>query len=163
MNRKLLIAGLSASVIMAVTAYGYRTSALASSSSDIVEISCNLQEIVKSAGAETLKDSPYVMITAFAAAVQDAVHARDIDALAGLCDFPVTVATPEGLSLIINTKEEFLALEESSVFTQNLVHEIGIADPAKQQLYGNGIVMGNKNNVIINRIDGALAITGFIF
>ena len=43
------------------------------------------------------------------------------------------------------------------------MHEIGIAVPSEQQLYGNGIVMGNKNNIIINRMDGSLSVTGFNF
>ena len=44
-----------------------------------------------------------------------------------------------------------------------MVNEIGIAYTAGQQIYGNGIVMGNRNNIIINRMHGSLAVTGFNF
>ena len=91
------------------------------------------------------------------------LNGRDLEALAELCDFPISVTMQDGTSLTVNSREDFITLGKESVFTRSLVHEIGIADPAGQQIYGNGIVMGNRNNIIINRMHGSLAVTGFNF
>lgn len=112
---------------------------------------------------EALRESPAAKITAFAAEIQDTVSGRDLEALAELCDFPISVTMQDGTSLTVNSREDFITLGKESVFTRSLVHEIGIADPAGQQIYGNGIVMGNRNNIIINRMHGSLAVTGFNF
>ena len=41
---------------------------------------------------EALRESPAAEITAFAAEIQDTVSGRDLEALAELCDFPISVA-----------------------------------------------------------------------
>ena len=118
---------------------------------------------MESMEAEELKGSPSAEITAFATRVQNTVSEQDLESLADLCDFPIQITMEDGRTCAVASREEFIALGRESVFTRNLVHEIGIAEPSEQQIYGNGIVMGNKNNVIINRMEGSLSITGFNF
>ena len=157
MKRKFLAVGLAAAAVVSITC-GYMTTAMAAGPVNQTEDedACDLQDIMESIEDEALRESP-------AAEIQDTVSGRDLEALAELCDFPVSVTMQDGTSLTVNSREDFITLGKESVFTRSLVHEIGIADPAGQQIYGNGIVMGNRNNIIINRMHGSLAVTGFNF
>ena len=159
MKRKFLAVGLAAAAVVSITC-GYMTTAMAAGPVNQTEDedACDLQDIMESIEDEALRESPAAEITAFAAEIQDTVSGRDLEALAELCDFPISVTMQDGTS-----REDFITLGKESVFTRSLVHEIGIADPVGQQIYGNGIVMGNRNNIIINRMHGSLAVTGFNF
>ncbi|MCB6610318.1 hypothetical protein V3C10_00945 [[Clostridium] symbiosum] len=173
MKRKIIAAGIAAAAVLAATVSGYRTTTLAAGPAGTesytntdgkeIQVSLDLQAFMESMEAEELKSSPAAEITAFATKVQNSVSEHDLAALADLCDFPIQITMEDGRSCTVPSREDFIALGRDSVFTRNLVHEIGIADPSEQQLYGNGIVMGNKNNVIINRMDGSLSVTGFNF
>lgn len=173
MKRTFMAAGIAAAAVLAVAVTGYRTTTLAAGPAETeaytgtegeeAQASFDLQAYVESVEAEELKSSPAAEITAFATKVQDTVSDQDLEALADLCDFPIQITMEDGRTCAIASREDFIALGRDSVFTRNLMHEIGIAVPSEQQLYGNGIVMGNKNNVIINRMDGSLSITGFNF
>ena len=164
MKRKFLAVGLAAAAVVSITC-GYMTTAMAAGPVNQTEDedACDLQDIMESIEDEALRESPAAEITAFAAEIQDTVSGRDLEALAELCDFPISVTMQDGTSLTVNSREDFITLGKESVFTRSLVHEIGIADPVGQQIYGNGIVMGNRNNIIINRMHGSLAVTGFNF
>ena len=164
MKRKFLAVGLAAAAVVSITC-GYMTTAMAAGPVNQTEdeVACDLLDIMESIEDEALRESPAAEITAFAAEIQDTVSGRDLEALAELCDFPISVTMQDGTSLTVNSREDFITLGKESVFTRSLVHEIGIADPAGQQIYGNGIVMGNRNNIIINRMHGSLAVTGFNF
>lgn len=173
MKRTFMAAGIAAAAVLAVAVTGYRTITLAAGPAETeaytgtegeeAQASFDLQAYVESVEAEELKSSPAAEITAFATKVQDTVSDQDLEALADLCDFPIQITMEDGRTCAVASREDFIALGRDSVFTRNLMHEIGIAVPSEQQLYGNGIVMGNKNNVIINRMDGSLSITGFNF
>lgn len=171
MNRIFMATGIAAAAVLAVAVSGYRTTTLAAGQAGTEsyentgeeenQVSFDLRAYVESMEAEELKSSPAAEITAFATKVQDTVSDQDLEALADLCDFPIQITMEDGRTCAVASREDFIALGRDSVFTRNLMHEIGIADPSEQQLYGNGIVMGNKNNVIINRMDGSLSVTGF--
>lgn len=173
MNRKFMATGIAAAAVLAVAVSGYRTTTLAAgpaaaeadtnAGGENIQVSLDLQAFMESMEAEELKGSPAEEITAFATKVQNTVSEQDLEALADLCDFPIQITMEDGRTCAVASREDFIALGKDSVFTRNLVHEIGITDPSEQQLYGNGIVMGNKNNVIINRMDGSLSVTGFNF
>lgn len=173
MKRKYIATGIAAAAILAIAVSGYRTTTLAADSAgtesytntdgEVIQVSLDLRAFMESMEAEELKSSPAAEITAFATKVQNTVSEQDLVALADLCDFPIQITMEDGQTCTVVSREDFIALGRDSVFTRNLVHEIGIADPSEQQLYGNGIVMGNKNNVIINRMDGSLSVTGFNF
>ena len=175
MGKKLPAAGLAAAVAIAVCGYMTTSLAAAPDMMDTSETSaweseaqeqapnesfCDLEAVMESIEAESLKENPAAEITAFAAKIQNTVSGRDLESLADLCDFPISITAPDGTSLIVDSREDFIALGKESVFTRTLVHEIGIAEPAEQQIYGNGIVMGNRNNIVINRMNGSLAVTG---
>lgn len=164
MKRKFLAVGLAMTAVVSITC-GYMTTAMVAGPVNQTEDedACDLQDIMESIEDEALRESPAAELTAFAAEIQDTVSGRDLEALAELCDFPISVTMQDGTSLTVNSREDFITLGKESVFTRSLVHEIGIADPAGQQIYGNGIVMGNRNNIIINRMHGSLAVTGFNF
>lgn len=173
MKRKFTATGIAAAAVLAVAVSGYRTTTLAAGSAgtesytstdeEAIPVSLDLQAFMESMEAEELKGSPSAEITAFATRVQNTVSEQDLESLADLCDFPIQITMEDGRTCAVASREEFIALGRESVFTRNLVHEIGIAEPSEQQIYGNGIVMGNKNNVIINRMEGSLSITGFNF
>ncbi len=163
MKRKFLAVGLAAAAVVSITC-GYMTTAMAAGPVNQTEDedACDLQDIMESIEDEALRESPAAEITAFAAEIQDTVSGRDLEALAELCDFPISVNAGRNFP-DRQFPEDFITLGKESVFTRSLVHEIGIADPVGQQIYGNGIVMGNRNNIIINRMHGSLAVTGFNF
>lgn len=173
MKRKFMATGIAAAAVLAVAVSGYRTTTLAAGPAgtesytdtdpEEIPVSLDLRAFMESMEAEELKSSPSAEITAFATKVQNTVSEQDLEALADLCDFPIRITMEDGQTCAVSSREDFIALGRDSVFTRNLMHEIGIADPSEQQLYGNGIVMGNKNNVIINRMDGSLSVTGFNF
>ena len=105
MKRKFLAVGLAAAAVVSITC-GYMTTAMAAGPVNQTEDedACDLQDIMESIEDEALRESPAAEITAFAAEIQDTVSGRDLEALAELCDFPISVTMQDGTSLSIPGK-----------------------------------------------------------
>lgn len=184
MKKKLLAAGLTVAAIMAITACGSKaTSETTSVPTTAVEASAEEGASTEASDAETTdvetteagqssEDSKLVEaesetaeeataeeISEFAKKVQDAVSVSDIDALADLCDYPVYVSLKEGEGSEIKDKAEFTALGDK-IFSDELMAEIAAVNPEELEVFGAGVIMGEENNIIFNKMEGKMAITG---
>ena len=113
-------------------------------------------EDVSHAGAE-LEQSE---IKPFAEKVQKAVADKDMEALAGLCVYPVYVSLGEGQGEEIADEAAFLKVDAGQIFTESLLKEIADTDVDTLEQFGAGVIMGEENSIIFNNVDGQAAITG---
>lgn len=113
-------------------------------------------EDVSHAGAE-LEQSE---IKPFAEKVQKAVADKDMEALAGLCVYPVYVSLGEGQGEEIADEAAFLKMDAGQIFTESLLKEIADTDVDTLEQFGAGVIMGEENSIIFNNVDGQAAITG---
>lgn len=113
-------------------------------------------EDVSHAGAE-LEQSE---IKPFAEKVQKAVADKDMEALAGLCVYPVYVSLGEGQGEEIADESAFLKMDAVQIFTESLLKEIADTDVDTLEQFGAGVIMGEENSIIFNNVDGQAAITG---
>ena len=113
-------------------------------------------EDVSHAGAE-LEQSE---IKPFAEKVQKAVADKDMEALAGLCVYPVYVSLGEGQGEEIADEAAFLKMDADKIFTESLLKEIADTDVDTLEQFGAGVIMGGENSIIFNNVDGQAAITG---
>ena len=113
-------------------------------------------EDVSHAGAE-LEPSE---IKPFAEKVQKAVADKDMEALAGLCVYPVYVSLGEGQGEEIADEAAFLKMDADKIFTESLLKEIADTDVDTLEQFGAGVIMGEENSIIFNNVDGQAAITG---
>lgn len=112
-------------------------------------------EDVSHAGAE-LEQSE---IKPFAEKVQKAVADKDMEALAGLCVYPVYVSLGEGQGEEIADESAFLKMDAGQIFTESLLKEIADTDVDTLEQFGAGVIMGEENSIIFNNVDGQAAIT----
>ena len=98
----------------------------------------------------------------FGEKIQEAVAAKDMEALADLTAFPVYVGLPD-TDGIVETREDFLALGAEQVLTNELVSSVEQADLSGQQPSMAGFVVADESgrpNIIFGVVEGRLAITG---
>ena len=137
-------AGRSRSCINHLRIYDHRNGCRIQVNQTEDEDACDLQDIMESIEDEALRESPAAEITAFAAEIQDTVSGRDLQALAELCDFPISVTMQDGTSLTVNSQEDFITLGKESVFTRVWYMKLELQILPDKQIYGNGIVMGKQ-------------------
>lgn len=99
-------------------------------------------------------------IKPFAEKVQKAVADKDMEALAGLCAYPVYVSLGEGQGDEIADEAAFLKLDADKIFTESLLKEMADTDVDTLEQFGAGVIMGEENSIIFNNVDGQAAITG---
>lgn len=99
-------------------------------------------------------------IKPFAEKVQKAVADKDMEALAGLCVYPVYVSLGEGQGEEIADESAFLKMDAGQIFTESLLKEIADTDVDTLEQFGAGVIMGEENSIIFNNVDGQAAITG---
>ena len=99
-------------------------------------------------------------IKPFAEKVQKAVADKDMEALAGLCAYPVYVSLGEGQGEEIADEAAFLKMDADKIFTESLLKEIADTDVDTLEQFGAGVIMGGENSIIFNNVDGQAAITG---
>ena len=139
------------------TASDSETAAESQSSESASQEAALLEEAedVSHAGAE-LEQSE---IKPFAEKVQKAVADKDMEALAGLCAYPVYVSLGEGQGEEI-AEAAFLKMDADKIFTESLLKEIADTDVDTLEQFGAGVIMGGENSIIFNNVDGQAAITG---
>lgn len=92
----------------------------------------------------------------FAGQIQAAVAAKDMDALAKLCAFPLAVNGEA-----VETEEAFMSLGADAVFTEERCAVIEAVDVSALEETAAGVIMGDATpNIIFNSVDGELRITG---
>ena len=140
------------------TASDSETAAESQSSESASQEAALLEEAedVSHAGAE-LEQSE---IKPFAEKVQKAVADKDMEALAGLCAYPVYVSLGEGQGEEIADEAAFLKMDADKIFTESLLKEIADSDVDTLEQFGAGVIMGGENSIIFNNVDGQAAITG---
>ena len=140
------------------TASDSETAAESQSSESASQEAALLEEAedVSHAGAE-LEQSE---IKPFAEKVQKAVADTDMEALAGLCAYPVYVSLGEGQGEEIADEAAFLKMDADKIFTESLLKEIADTDVDTLEQFGAGVIMGGENSIIFNNVDGQAAITG---
>ena len=140
------------------TASDSETAAESQSSESASQEAALLEEAedVSHAGAE-LEQSE---IKPFAEKVQKAVADKDMEALAGLCAYPVYVSLGEGQGEEIADESAFLKMDAGQIFTESLLKEIADTDVDTLEQFGAGVIMGEENSIIFNNVDGQAAITG---
>lgn len=140
------------------TASDSETAAESQSSESASQEAALLEEAedVSHAGAE-LEQSE---IKPFAEKVQKAVADKDMEALAGLCAYPVYVSLGEGQGEEIADEAAFLKMDADKIFTESLLKEIADTDVDTLEQFGAGVIMGGENSIIFNNVDGQVAITG---
>lgn len=140
------------------TASDSETAAESQSSESASQEAALLEEAedVSHAGAE-LEQSE---IKPFAEKVQKAVADKDMEALAGLCAYPVYVSLGEGQGEEIADESAFLKMDADKIFTESLLKEIADTDVDTLEQFGAGVIMGGENSIIFNNVDGQAAITG---
>ena len=140
------------------TASDSETAAESQSSESASQEAALLEEAedVSHAGAE-LEQSE---IKPFAEKAQKAVADKDMEALAGLCAYPVYVSLGEGQGEEIADEAAFLKMDADKIFTESLLKEIADTDVDTLEQFGAGVIMGGENSIIFNNVDGQAAITG---
>ena len=140
------------------TASDSETAAESQSSESASQEAALLEEAedVSHAGAE-LEQSE---IKPFAEKVRKAVADKDMEALAGLCAYPVYVSLGEGQGEEIADEAAFLKMDADKIFTESLLKEIADTDVDTLEQFGAGVIMGGENSIIFNNVDGQAAITG---
>ncbi len=101
------------------------------------------------------------MVAAFARDVKAAVADKDLEALADLAAFPLYMGLTEG-GVSVDTREDFIAMGEDSVFTQELVDAIAAADESNLSASRAGFSLTDTGvpNIVFGVRDGRLAIQG---
>mgnify|MGYP001051916014 CR=1 FL=1 len=93
---------------------------------------------------------------AFAQQIQAAFADKDMDALAGLCAYPLAVN-----SEVIESEEAFMALGADAIFTEERCTVIEAVDVSALEETMAGVIMGDATpNTIFKSVDGELKITG---
>lgn len=96
----------------------------------------------------------------FAGKVKAAAADKDLEALADLTAFPVYVGLP-GVD-VVETREDFLKLGAETVFTEELLKSVEMADidNFEPSMAGFSISDGGSANINFGVADGVLAING---
>ena len=98
---------------------------------------------------------------AFGIRVQEAVAAKDLEALADLTAYPLYVGFADG-GESVESREEFVALGAERIFTPELLEAVGNADPGSLSPSMAGFVLSadGRPNIVFSVVNGSLAIQG---
>lgn len=95
-------------------------------------------------------------VAAFAEQIQEAVAAKDMEALADLCSYPLAVNGE-----VVDNKDAFMELGTDVIFTEDRCSVVEKVDVSALEETMAGVVMGDATpNIIFKSVDGKLGITG---
>lgn len=124
-------------------------------------------EITETAEAETEDEKineaeEQLELKEFAERIKEAVEAKDVEAIAGLCAYPVYIETTIKNKDVYNNPDEVMELKPSDIFSDELLKAIASADVSSLDMVEAGVVMGDgRPGIIFDRLeDGGLGITG---
>lgn len=99
-------------------------------------------------------------ITDFAKKIQRAFTEENLEALAELCGYPVYISIPDGGGFEIGTEAELLQLAAEQVFTDKLKESVNQARLDSLEIYGAGVILGDEQSIVFNKVEGVMMITG---
>lgn len=102
------------------------------------------------------------VVAAYGKRIKEAVAAKNLEALADLTSFPTYVGFVDN-GVVVNTREDFLALGADKIFTQEMVDSVAAADESNLSPSMAGFVLSAGNdspNIIYGIVEGRLAIQG---
>lgn len=92
----------------------------------------------------------------FAVQIQEAVAAKDMEAFADLCSYPLAVN-----SEVVENRDAFMELGSDVLFTEERCAVIEAVDVSALEETQAGFIMGDATpNIIFQSVDGKLGITG---
>lgn len=95
-------------------------------------------------------------VASFAGQIQAAIAAKDMEALADLCAYPLAVNGEA-----VDSREAFMELGTDVVFTEERCAVIEAVDVSALEETMAGVIMGDATpNIIFKSVDGELKITG---
>ncbi len=93
---------------------------------------------------------------AFAEQIQTAVAAKDLEALADLCAYPLAVNGE-----VVESRDALMELGNDVIFTEERCTVIEAVDVSALEETKAGFIMGDATpNIIFNSVDGKLGISG---
>ncbi|MGN0167502.1 MAG: hypothetical protein ACI4AB_05645 [Acetatifactor sp.] len=101
------------------------------------------------------------MAAEFGEEVKEVIAAKDLEAMADLTSFPLYMGFPDG-GVSVETREDFIALGEDRVFTQEFVDGMASADTGNLSASKAGFSLtdSGRPNVIFGVSNGKLRIVG---
>lgn len=102
------------------------------------------------------------VVAAYGKRIKEAVAAKNLEALADLTSFPTYVGFVDN-GVVVNTREDFLALGVDKIFTQEMADSVAAADESNLSPSMAGFVLSAGNdspNIIYGIVEGRLAIQG---
>lgn len=102
-------------------------------------------------------------IQEFAEKIQIAVAAEDMEALADMSYYPLFVSFGEGEGEEVESKEDFMALDSTKIFTKELKDAVAGTDISGLQVFRAGVIVGAEDAIVFNEMDGRLMITSMYF
>ncbi|MGN0425315.1 MAG: hypothetical protein ACI4FY_08360 [Acetatifactor sp.] len=99
------------------------------------------------------------MVAAFAKEIKAAVAEKDLEALADLAAFPMYIGFQDG-GKSVETKDDFLALDADTIFSQELMDAIAAADETKLSASRAGFSLTDTGapNIVFGVREGRLAV-----
>lgn len=103
-------------------------------------------------------------VTEFANQIREAVAAKDIEKLADLVSYPTYVGFPDE-GIVIQSKEDFVALDQNQVFTEAMLSSINDADVSALEASMAGFTLAKAYeqgipSITFSIVNGKLGITG---
>ena len=101
------------------------------------------------------------IVAAFGEEVKSVVADKDFEALADLAAFPLYIGFTDG-GVSVETREDFIALGEDKIFTQELIDAIAAADVDSLSVSRAGFSLTDTGapNIVFGVREGRLAIQG---
>ena len=98
---------------------------------------------------------------AFGKKIKAAVAEKDLEALEALVSYPLYMGFADG-GVSVESKEDFIALGEDKIFTNEMVNAIAAADEngLSASMAGFSLTKDGKPNIVFGVTDGKLAIKG---
>lgn len=102
------------------------------------------------------------VVAAYGKRIKEAVAAKNLEALADLTSFPTYVGFVDN-GVVVDTREDFLALGADKIFTQEMVNSVAAADESNLSPSMAGFLLCGKDDmpsIIYGIVEGRLAIKG---
>lgn len=181
---------ISAMAVLSLAACGVKEKAasdLQESSSEIAAENLKSTESMEKAGSSTSQDFPQITdemeetsvmaelpeersmtsvsgnIQEFAEKIQAAVAAEDMETLADMSYYPLFVSFGEGQGEEVESREDFMDLDSTKIFTKELKEAVAGTDISSLEVFRAGVIVGSEDAIVFNEMDGRLMITSMHF
>lgn len=87
----------------------------------------------------------------------------EVEALADMSYYPLYVSFGEGEGEELESREDFMALDSSRIFTEELKDAVAATDISSLEVFRAGVIVGADDAIVFNEMDGKLMITSMYF